>query len=478
MTDSFTFSALPVVLKPQGFLGDKPSETGYWGFVRSLSDYEDELRGVSAELDEAVGELNKRGYSISLGKPLEISTMDELMASSEELRKAHLVILLPMGPVRLYQSPDVSVISALLSFVDYVVVYDKFGQHIYAGTLFAPPLLYNLAKEAPDLARRVVLAEGDLDTVKSTMRVVYALEKLKRATLVMVGEPNDGFGGWTTLAKGMSRFGFKVRHVTYGQFADDFEKRLKDPKYVEDAKKVADEYVNAGKADDDFRKKYELPQPDEDRKVRAGIYYLTLRDYLNETPGSDWITVNCLNANALGKVRATPCMSHSIMNDQGLVATCEADPTAMIIHYLMRWIANKPVGFYDPTVNVGEGKLMLAHCTSPTKMKGYDQPPLKYVATTHHESNTSVAPKVLYEPGVVTMAGFSYDLGKMISIRADATGPDFLRVCRDQIEARVGNAKAALEGWQGFHWVMAYGDHVKDLELLANLTGMQLIEVT
>jgi len=61
------------------------------------------------------------------------------MASSEELRKAHLVILLPMGPVRLYQSPDVSVISALLSFVDYVVVYDKFGQHIYAGTLFAPP---------------------------------------------------------------------------------------------------------------------------------------------------------------------------------------------------------------------------------------------------------------------------------------------------------------------------------------------------
>jgi len=63
------------------------------------------LRGVSAELDEAVGELNKGGYSISLGKPLEVSKMDELMASSEELRKAHLVILFPMGPVRLYQSP-------------------------------------------------------------------------------------------------------------------------------------------------------------------------------------------------------------------------------------------------------------------------------------------------------------------------------------------------------------------------------------
>jgi L-fucose isomerase-like protein len=95
-------------------------------------------------------------------------------------------------------------------------------------------------------------------------------------------------------------------------------------------------------------------------------------------------------------------MAFSIMNDGGLVATCEADPTAMVIHYLMRWIANKPVAFYDPTVNIGEGKLILAHCTSPTRMRGFSEQPFRYIATTHHESNTSVAPKVLYEPGIVT----------------------------------------------------------------------------
>jgi L-fucose isomerase-like protein len=95
-------------------------------------------------------------------------------------------------------------------------------------------------------------------------------------------------------------------------------------------------------------------------------------------------------------------MAFSMMNDGGLVATCEADPTAMVIHYLMRWIANKPVAFYDPTVNIGEGKLILAHCTSPTRMRGFNEQPFRYIATTHHESNTSVAPKVLYEPGIVT----------------------------------------------------------------------------
>jgi hypothetical protein len=35
-------------------------------------------------------------------------------------------------------------------------------------------------------------------------------------------------------------------------------------------------------------------------------------------------------------------------------------------------------------------------------MRGFNEQPFRYIATTHHESNTSVAPKVLYEPGIVT----------------------------------------------------------------------------
>ncbi|MGC9136031.1 hypothetical protein [Caldivirga sp.] len=333
-----------------------------------------------------------------------------------------------------------------------------------------------MSSQSPELARRVVLAEGDLGLVKSVMRVVYALEKLKNTTVIMVGEPNYDFGGWVTLAKGVGLFGFRVRHITYSRFAEDFENRLKNPKYIDEAKGIANDYVTKGQAEANIRVKYELPEPDEDRRIRAGVYYLTLRDYLNEA-GSDWVTVNCLSANTLGKVKATPCMAFSIMNDSGLVATCEADPTAMITHYLMRWIANRPVAFYDPTVNIGEGKLILAHCTSPTRMTGYDKAPFRYIATTHHESNTSVAPKVLYEPGTVTIAGLSHDLSKLLIIKGEATGPTYLRICRNQIEVKVKDAAGVLENWQGFHWVMAYGDYVKELELLAKLTGIQAIKV-
>ena len=479
MPNPFKLTVQPIVLKPGDvFLGEKPSEVGYWGFVRSRSDYEDELKAISSELNGIINDLTREGYSIVVKPIMEVSGMDNIMNHTDDLMGVHVAILLPIAPANLYQYPERSVMTALLSLVDYLIIYDKFGGHIYAGTLFAPPLWQRLSSDAPDLARRVVLAEGDLGLVKSAVRVVYALEKLRGTTVVMVGEPNYDFGGWTTLARGVAKFGFKVRHITYSKFASDFEARLKDPRYVEEAKRIANDYVQRGQADAGIRVKYELPEPDEDRRVRAGVYYLTLRDYLSEASGGDWVTVNCLSVNTLGRVRATPCMAFSIMNDGGLVATCEADPTAMVIHYLMRWIANKPVAFYDPTVNIGEGKLILAHCTSPTRMRGFSEQPFRYIATTHHESNTSVAPKVLYEPGIVTIAGFSYDLSRLIVIRGEATGPTYLRICRDQIEVKVNDAATALEGWQGFHWVMAYGDYVRELELLARLTGTQLVKVT
>ncbi len=99
------------------------------------------------------------------------------------------------------------------------------------------------------------------------------------------------------------------------------------------------------------------------------------------------------------------------------------------------------------------------------------------MATTHHESNTAVAPKVLYKPETVTIAGFSYDLNKLLVIKGEAKGATLLRICRDQIEVKIADAYKALREWQGFHWVAAYGDYTSELEILAKVKGIQLIKV-
>jgi len=63
MPNPFKLTVQPIVLKPGDvFLGEKPSEVGYWGFVRSRSDYEDELKAISSELNGIINDLTREGY--------------------------------------------------------------------------------------------------------------------------------------------------------------------------------------------------------------------------------------------------------------------------------------------------------------------------------------------------------------------------------------------------------------------------------
>ncbi|MGC9136032.1 hypothetical protein [Caldivirga sp.] len=129
---TFALRVRPIVLKPSTvFLGERPSDVGYWGFVRSGSDYEGELAAIVKDLSGIVGDLSKEGYSISLQPVLEVSSIDDFMNHAGELRDAHLAVLLPIAPVALYQYPERSVLVSLLSVVDYVVVFDRFSEHIY-----------------------------------------------------------------------------------------------------------------------------------------------------------------------------------------------------------------------------------------------------------------------------------------------------------------------------------------------------------
>jgi L-fucose isomerase-like protein len=282
---------------------------------------------------------------------------------------------------------------------------------------------------------------------------IDALNKISSAKLVCVGPANSDLGGWLTFEKASELFGFKTTFYSWTEFINDFNKFLKDETKNKEAKKISDKFVSKAR---------KVIEPTEEKLLRAGIYYLVMKEYVEENK-ADWITVNCFSR-LFEDTKATPCMSNSILNDSGIVATCEADFTAGPLHYLMSCIAGKPSFFIDPAVNEGEGTIILAHCTSPTKLLGYDKPHFPYDVRTHHETNLSATPKPVFEKGVVTVAGFPEDFKKMLIIRGQVIGSPDLRICRSQVEVKVNDAEAVLNDWQGFHWSLVYGDYVKELE--------------
>ena len=449
----------PVICMPEPpFMGEEESKQGYWGFVRSRRDYDEESSRVLGELRGVLQGLRGEGYEVSLLPLVELppdARYGEAYKLFEELSAAELNVIFPFGFPR-------ASLEVALAASKYAVIFDKY-QPIYSGTLFAPPLVKHYREYG---FRGVMMVEGDWEELKRVIRVVYSLYRIRRAKLVVVGPVNSAFGGLRTFKRSLDLFGFKPIFYTYDEFVNLFNRLWRDEGARREAEELVEKLVSHANR---------VVEPTREELMRAAVYHLALRKLVDEN-GADWVTVNCLSE-LISRTGATPCLSFSLLNDEGIVATCEADPAMMALHYILTRLAARPAVFADPAVNVAGGTLVLAHCTSPTRVLGYRMPGTPYEVRTHHESGTGATVKPEYPEGVVTIAGLSFDLKRMLVVRGRAVGSPDLRICRAQLEVEVPNAREVLRKWQGFHWVYVYGDYTRELEMLAELKGISPIVV-
>jgi hypothetical protein len=467
----FKLRVLPVIIKPDEiWLSDEEPVEGYWGSIRTKSDYERAKARILAILEEITSGLSKGGYGVELQQPIEIWDGEDVMSLRDKF-DANVGIVLTMGRRRdartaglLPQFPETHLFAALNVLLKYLILYDEFEPDLYTGVFHGMTGYRSLLDRG--LADRIIPVEGSLEKLKSAIRVIYALEKVAHSRLLYVGGPASYAGGWATLLAGSRKFGFSVDFRTHGQLMRDYE---------EMRGKSADEAMRLGGK---FAANAErVVEADEERLLRGGIYQLVLQDYLRES-GTDWVAVDCRVGGAvggLGQLPATPCMAFMNFNDSGIVATCEGDPNATVIQYLLRYIANRPVFLANPNFNEGRSTVIMGHCTAPSRLLGFDQRPFRYLARTHHESGKAAAPQVLFEPGVVTIVAASFDFRSLMAIRGEVVRNTDYEICRSQVEVKVNDVSKLIEKRQGFHWLMVYGDYLREMELLAKLTGMELI---
>jgi L-fucose isomerase-like protein len=103
--------------------------------------------------------------------------------------------------------------------------------------------------------------------------------------------------------------------------------------------------------------------------------------------------------NTIIKIAKTPpCLSYSVLNDEGYAGICEGDFVAIPAYLLLRLITSKPVFFGNPTYP-HNGVVLMAHCTAPRRMSGVEPEPAEVV--THYESDEDAAIRVLIEEGSV-----------------------------------------------------------------------------
>ena len=248
---------------------------------------------------------------------------------------------------------------------------------------------------------------------------------------------------------------------------DLFAEELKKVQDTAEVKAIAKYYAEHAK---------DIVEPNERDMLNAAKNYVLSRQLI-EKYNADGITMDCLGLVGARKIPCPPCLAWMMLNDQGAPAACESDINAALTYLLVQRLLGKP-GFMQDPVPLTPGNIVIgAHCTCPTRLWGFDKPPVPYILRSHSESNIGVSietlwpihekitiTKFLNPQRMVIDTGFVLD-----NIHTPPAGG-----CRTSVKVRltaVGNA----QDWIGFHQVFVLGNHREDIRGYCRLFGIEAI---
>ena len=259
---------------------------------------------------------------------------------------------------------------------------------------------------------------------------------LDNMRLGMVGKPSD----WLIAS-----------HVDYQKLEDTFGAKVIDISFEEFKEAIAKASPNRLK---EFEGKVNDIISKEDLIQALKIYDALLG--IAQKYNFDGMSVRCFDL--LGTVHSTSCIALSLLNDDGIVSSCEGDLPALLSMMIFKKIANKESFQCNPSyINEKENYGYFAHCTIPLKMCN------DYALDTHFESGIGVGIHGEMKLSDVTILKIDASLDKFALYKAKIQENLYKsNLCRTQIKIRFNEpVEQVLSSPCGNHLIVSYGD-IKD----------------
>lgn len=297
------------------------------------------------------------------------------------------------------------------------------------------------------------------------VKSLFALKNTRGKSIVTLGGP----GGWCAPyapEKAQERFGLVYHEVSY----DEMEKRIQNARSNKELMRTAKQWAE---------KYLALPhvtlQTEKQFVVNAFLIYAIFKDLMREHDSTAFTIRDCMSA-IIPMAETTACLPLMLLNDEGYLGFCESDfnviPSGILLHY----IAGKPVFLNDPTYP-HKNVVTCAHCTGPSRMNGEDYETTKVL--THFESDYGAAPKVDLPVGeeLTIIDPDSYQQ-EWVGLKGRVVDNPFLDICRTQWDIQFeGETERLNEKTRGFHWMIAEGDYLKEVEYAVRKVGIDWIRI-
>lgn len=298
------------------------------------------------------------------------------------------------------------------------------------------------------------------------LRALYGIKNFAGARIVALGGP---WGKYSPEAPAVARERYKIEiiEVPYDQAAPRIKSAGQDSNRVAEAQKAAEQYLSLPNTTCTTDKKF---------IANAFLLYGVFKDLMREHNAPAFTIKSCMTE-ILPIAQTTPCLSLSLLNDEGLLAFCESDFVVIPAGILLRYISGKPVFLHNSTFP-HNGVVTCAHCSAPRRMDGTRYEPAHIM--THYESEYGAAPKVELPKGQqVTFIDPEYSTGRWVGFMGTVVGNPSLEICRSQQDVQIqGDWRKLLKEVRDSHWMMAYGDHLRELGYACRKIGVNWANVS
>ncbi len=301
------------------------------------------------------------------------------------------------------------------------------------------------------------------DEVKWRLRALCGLKNARNSRILCIGGPD----AWSQNAERQKiLFGaidkawkMDIQTVEYSKLDELLTEARNDAGLIEWAKKAADAYLATPGTTLSTKKEF---------VVNAFILTSIFAKLMQRADCKAITVFGCMNT-IIPKARTTACLTLSLLNDAGYLAFCESDFAVIPSGMALAAITGKPVFLNDPTYP-HDKFITLAHCTSPRKMDGVTALPAEIV--THFESDYGAAPKVAYECDKLVTCIMPDFLGaRWVGMKGKICDVPFRPICRSQCDVKYEVSDELVnEKMPGFHWMMCYGDYIRELGYMLRRT--------
>ncbi len=306
----------------------------------------------------------------------------------------------------------------------------------------------------------------DYDEVLWRLRALYGLANFLGERILALGGPG---GKYDAKAPAVAREKYLLDIITVGY--DELEARLKtamaDARLLAQAEGWTDRYLALPKTVLETKKEY----------VRnAFVLYVIFKEWMQKHQAPALTINNCMST-IIPMSDTTACLALSWLNDEGLLAFCESDFVIIPPGILLRYVAGKPVFLHNSTFP-HKAVVTCAHCTAPRRMDGKRYEPARIM--THYESDFGAAPKVEIPPGQeVTFVDPEYSTGRWVGMKGIVRDNPCLPICRSQQDVQIlGDWKKLLAETRDSHWMMAYGDYLREIGYAAWKIGVRWVNLS